>query len=158
MQRTPIIGLIAAGGFVAAVAAILTWRFYGSMTTIPVTVSVTLWAMTAVCVLLAWRVRDRKDNHGIGQDRSQLSPVSAAQYLVIGKASAWTGAIIGGAYVGIGSYIVPRAGDLIAAGDTGDPADTGTRPARRAGLRIRRNRPGGGGRVSRTTLRNSSTR
>lgn len=117
MQRTPIIGLIAAGGFVAAVTAILTWRFYGSMTTIPVTVSVTLWTMTAVCVLLAWRVRDRKDNHGIGQDRSQLSPVSAAQYLVIGKASAWTGAIIGGAYVGIGSYIVPRAGDLIAAGD-----------------------------------------
>ena len=36
---------------------------------------------------------------------------------MIGKASAWTGAIIGGAYVGIGSYIVPRAGDLIAAGD-----------------------------------------
>lgn len=117
MQRTPIIGLVAAGGFTAAVAAILTWRFYGSMMTIPVTVSVTLWVMAAVCVFLALRVRDRRENGGIGQDRSQLSPVTAAQYLVIGKASAWTGAIIGGAYVGMASYIVPRAGDLIAAAD-----------------------------------------
>lgn len=115
MQRTSTVALIAAGGFTAAVAAILTWRFYGSMTAIPVTVSVTLWLMTAVCVLLAWRVRDRKEDNGIGQDRSQLNPVTAAQFLVIGKASAWTGAIIGGAYVGIGSYILPRAGDLVAA-------------------------------------------
>jgi hypothetical protein len=117
VQRTPIAGLVAAGGFVAAVAAILTWSFYGSMTTIPVTVSVTLWTMAAVCVLLAWRVRDRKENSGIGQDRSQLSPVTAAQFLVIGKASAWTGALIGGAYVGMASFILPRADTLIAAAD-----------------------------------------
>lgn len=117
MQRTSIPALIAAGGVTAALAAILTWRFYGSMMTIPVTVSVTLWVMAAVCVFLALRVRDRRENGGIGQDRSQLSPVTAAQYLVIGKASAWTGAIIGGAYVGMASYIVPRAGDLIAAAD-----------------------------------------
>ncbi|AJE34096.1 hypothetical protein B842_11245 [Corynebacterium humireducens NBRC 106098 = DSM 45392] len=117
MQRTPIAGLVAAGGFVAAVTAILTWRFYGSMSTIPVTVSVTLWTMAAVCVLLAWRVRDRKENSGIGQDRSQLSPVTAAQFLVIGKASAWTGALIGGAYLGMASFILPRADTLIAAAD-----------------------------------------
>lgn len=117
MQRTSIPALVAAGGVTAALAAILTWRFYGSMMTIPVTVSVTLWVMAAVCVFLALRVRDRRENGGIGQDRSQLSPVTAAQYLVIGKASAWTGAIIGGAYVGMASYIVPRAGDLIAAAD-----------------------------------------
>lgn len=117
MQRTSIAGLIAAGGFTAAVTAILTWRFYGSMTTIPVTVSVTLWAMTAICVFLAWRVRDRKDDHGIGQDRSQLSPLTVAQYLVIGKASAWTGSIIGGVYTGMASYILPRADELIAAAD-----------------------------------------
>lgn len=117
MQKTSIAGLIAAGGFTAAVAAILTWRFYGSMTTIPVTVSVTLWVLAFVCVVLAWRVRDRKEDGGIGQDRSQLSPVTAAQFLVVGKAAAWTGAIIGGAYVGLATYILPRADDLIAASD-----------------------------------------
>ncbi|MDO5669842.1 MAG: DUF3180 domain-containing protein [Corynebacterium sp.] len=117
MKRTSIAALIAVGGFIAAVAAILTWRLYGSMTSIPVTVSVTLWVMTIVCIALAWRVRDRKGDGGIGQDRSQLSPVTAAQFLVIGKASAWTGAVIGGAYLGMATYIIPRAGDLIAAAD-----------------------------------------
>lgn len=117
MQRTPITGLIAAGGFTAAVAAILTWRFYGSMMTVPVTVSVFLWVMAAVCVYLAWKVRDRVAGGRIGQDRSQLNPLTAALFLVIGKASAWTGAIMGGAYVGIGSFIVPRLGELVAASD-----------------------------------------
>lgn len=117
MQRTPITGLIAAGGFAAAVAAILTWRFYGSMMTVPVTVSIFLWAMAAVCVYLAWKVRDQVAGGRIGQDRSQLNPLTAALFLVTGKASAWTGAIMGGVYVGIGSFILPRFGELSAASD-----------------------------------------
>lgn len=117
MQRTPIIGLVAAGGFTAAVAAILTWRFYGSMSTIPVNVSLTLWLMTAVCLVLAWKVRDRVADGRIGQDRSQLHPLTVALFLVIGKSSAWTGAIIGGGYLGVATYIVPRLGDLTAAAD-----------------------------------------
>ncbi|MDO5512052.1 DUF3180 domain-containing protein [Corynebacterium sp.] len=115
MQRTSLAALIGAGGFTAAAAAILTWRFYGSMTAIPVTVSVTLWVLAFVCLVLAWRVRDRKEDGGIGQDRSQLNPVTAAQFLVVGKAAAWTGAIVGGAYLGMATYIIPRAGELIAA-------------------------------------------
>ncbi|NLF91405.1 MAG: DUF3180 domain-containing protein [Corynebacterium marinum] len=117
MQRTPIIGLVAAGGFTAAVAAILTWRFYGSMSTIPVSVSLTLWLTAAVCLVLAWRVRDRLADGRIGQDRSQLNPLTAALFLVVGKASAWTGAIIGGGYLGVAMYIVPRLGELAAAAD-----------------------------------------
>ncbi|GAB2510369.1 hypothetical protein CATRI_11555 [Corynebacterium atrinae] len=117
MTRTPIIGLVAAGGFSAAVVAILTWGFYGSMMAIPVTVSVTLWALTALCVFLAWKVRSRLDEGRIGQDRSQLNPVMAAQFLVLAKASAWTGAIIGGGYVGMASYILPRIGELVAAAE-----------------------------------------
>ncbi|QGU05555.1 DUF3180 domain-containing protein [Corynebacterium comes] len=117
MQRTPIVGLVAAGGFTAAVAAILTWRFYGSMMTVPVTVSIFLWVMAAVCVYFAWKVRDQMAGGRIGQDRSQLNPLTAAMFLVIGKASAWTGAIVGGVYLGIGSFIVPQIGELAAAGD-----------------------------------------
>lgn len=117
MNRTSIGGLIAAGGFAAAVLAIITWTFYGSMIAIPVTVSVTLWVMAIVCVVLAWKVRERLEDGRIGQDRSQLNPVTAAQFLVIGKASAWTGAVVGGAYIGIGSYVIPRVDELIAAGD-----------------------------------------
>ena len=99
MERTPIIGLVAAGGFTAAVAAILTWRFYGSMMTVPVTVSVFLWTMAAVCVYFAWKVRDQVADGRVGQDRSQLNPLTVALFLVLAKASAWTGAKIGRAHV-----------------------------------------------------------
>lgn len=117
MKRTSVTALTATGGFVAAALAILTWGFYGSMMTIPATVSVTLWAMAIVCVFLALRVRDRKEDGRIGMDRSQLNPVTAAQFLLIGKASAWTGAIVGGAYLGIGTYVLPKSGELLAAAD-----------------------------------------
>ena len=117
MERTPIIGLVAAGGFTAAVAAILTWRFYGSMMTVPVTVSVFLWTMAAVCVYFAWKVRDQVADGRVGQDRSQLNPLTVVLFLVLAKASAWTGAIVGGAYLGVGSFVIPRLGELAAAGD-----------------------------------------
>ena len=116
MTRTSIGALIGTALFVAAAAAILTTRFYGSMLAIPATVSISLWAMALVCVLLTLKVRGAKeDEHGIGLDNSQLNPMTIAQFLLVGKASAWTGAIVGGAYVGMAVYVVPRAGELVAA-------------------------------------------
>lgn len=116
MTRTSISALIGTALFVAAAAAILTTRFYGSMLAIPATVSISLWAMALVCVLLTLKVRGAKDDeHGIGLDNSQLNPMTIAQFLLVGKASAWTGAIVGGAYVGMAVYVVPRAGELVAA-------------------------------------------
>lgn len=118
MKRTSISALIGTALFVAAAAAILTTRFYGSMLAIPATVSISLWAMALVCVLLTLKVRGAKDDeHGIGLDNSQLNPMTIAQFLLVGKASAWTGAIVGGAYVGIAVYVVPRAGELVAASE-----------------------------------------
>ena len=116
MTRTSISALIGTALFVAAAAAILTTRFYGSMLAIPATVSISLWAMALVCVLLTLKVRGAKeDEHGIGLDNSQLNPMTIAQFLLVGKASAWTGAIVGGAYAGMAVYVVPRAGELVAA-------------------------------------------
>lgn len=116
MKRTLISALVGVALFVAAAAAILTTRFYGSMLAIPATVSISLWAMALVCVLLTLKVRGAKeDEHGIGLDNSQLNPMTIAQFLLVGKASAWTGAIVGGAYAGMAVYVVPRAGELVAA-------------------------------------------
>lgn len=116
MKRTSISALVGVALFVAAAAAILTTRFYGSMLAIPATVSISLWAMALVCVLLTLKVRGAKeDEHGIGLDNSQLNPMTIAQFLLVGKASAWTGAIVGGAYAGMAAYVVPRAGELVAA-------------------------------------------
>ncbi|RNE49882.1 DUF3180 domain-containing protein [Corynebacterium alimapuense] len=117
MNQTSVPGLLAAGGFCAAFMAVFTWGFYGSMSGIPIAVSVTLWGMTVVCVILARKVRGRVERGEVGQDRSQLSPMTVAQFVVIAKASAWTGAIVGGAYLGIGVYVIPRVGQLTAASD-----------------------------------------
>lgn len=101
MNLTDIRALIATGGFFAAAAAILTWRFYGAIGGFSAAASVTLWAIAALCGYLGWRVRHAMKDDNIGQDRSQLNPVTAAQWLVIGKTSAWAGVIVGGAYLGI---------------------------------------------------------
>lgn len=117
MTRTPVLGLVATGGFIAVAMAVITWSFYGSMMSIPITFSLTMWIMSLVCVGFAWKVRDRLSERLIGQDRSQLNPVTAAMFLVLGKASAWTGAIVGGAYIGIATYVIPHVGDLVAASE-----------------------------------------
>lgn len=117
MQRTSTAMLIAVGGFIAAVSAILTWRFYGSMSTIPVAISLSLWVMAVICIFAGVKVRGRVEEGLIGQDRSQMNPLTIAQLMLVGRAGAWAGAIVGGIYVGISSHVIPRAGDLIAASE-----------------------------------------
>lgn len=118
MKRTSLGALIGTGVFFAAAAAILTTRFYGSMLHIPVTVSATLWLMAVICVALTWKVdQATEDEHGIGLDSSQLNPMTITQFMLVGKASAWTGAIVGGIYAGVAVYVIPNAGTLAAASD-----------------------------------------
>lgn len=117
MKRTSIPALVGTGGFSTLASVILVWGFYGRMTGVPVTVSITLWAMTAVCWYLGQKMKSRLADGRIGQDRSQLNPVTASQFLVLGKASAWTGAIVGGAYLGMAIHVLPRAAELTAAAD-----------------------------------------
>ena len=103
MKRTSLGALIGTGVFFAAAAAILTTRFYGSMLHIPV---------------LTWKVdQATEDEHGIGLDSSQLNPMTITQFMLVGKASAWTGAIVGGIYAGAAVYVIPNAGTLAAASD-----------------------------------------
>lgn len=117
MNRTSVRMLIAVGIFFACVGVILTWGFYGDMFAASLSASATLWILTFVCLAMAWHIRDRKEKGEIGMDRSQLSPLLAAQFLIVAKAAAWTGAVIGGTYVGIALYVIPRAGDLVAAAE-----------------------------------------
>ncbi|APT93279.1 hypothetical protein CPHO_10695 [Corynebacterium phocae] len=119
MKRTSLKALVAVAGFLVAAFAIVTPAFYGNIYSIPVTVSVTLWLMTVVCVMLAFKVRAAKkdDGLGIGLDRSQLNPMTVANFMLVGKASAWTGAVVAGAYGGIGCYVFPRVNELAAAAD-----------------------------------------
>src|SRR5699024_4394034 len=105
--------------FITLPVFILTRGFYGSMLAVPTTVSITLWAMAILCAGLAWKVHKAKgeDAHGIGLDRSQINPMTIARFMLVGKASAWTGTIVGAAYLGMALYVVPMAGQIAAAAD-----------------------------------------
>ncbi len=117
MKPTPLAGLVGVGGFFAAATLIVVQQFYASMVAVPTSVAVTLWALAVLCGLLAWSVRGKIADNRIGFDRSQLEPTWVANYLIIAKASAWTGAIFTGVYVGIGVYVIPRYTTLVAAAD-----------------------------------------
>ncbi|MFH0411578.1 DUF3180 domain-containing protein [Corynebacterium sp. L4756] len=119
MKKTSIPALVGIAVFITLAAYILTRGFYGSMFAIPTAVSITLWAMAILCGGLTFKVRKAKgeDAHGIGLDRSQLNPLTIAQFMLVGKASAWTGAIVGSAYLGIALYVVPMSGQIAAAAD-----------------------------------------
>ncbi|QPK79503.1 DUF3180 domain-containing protein [Corynebacterium lizhenjunii] len=108
MKRTPILGLAAAFGFMFAASYIVMPVLYSRL---PEPVSFTMWAMTVVCAVLAWRVK-RAGEHGIGLDNSQLNPITVANFMLVGRASAWTGALVGGASGGIVMYAGLQSGAL----------------------------------------------
>ena len=115
MKTTSITALVGVGGFCAAATLIVIQNLYNVMSTVPISVGLTLLIMAVLCCMLAWWVKGQIKENRIGFDRSQLEPTRVATFLIIGKTSAWTGAIFSGIYVGMGVYVIPRMGDLVAA-------------------------------------------
>lgn len=117
MSRTNVAALVGMAGFFAACALILVRRFYGSWQTVSVVWALPMWAMAALCIYLTVMVRRRREEGRVGLDRSQLNPLMVANFLVVGKASAWAGAVFGGWFIGTAVWVVPRLGTLAAAED-----------------------------------------
>lgn len=115
MNRTNVTALVGAAGFFAAAALILVRRFYGAWQTISLVWSLPLWAVAALCAFLAVMVRRRREEGRVGLDRSQINPMMMANFMVIGKASAWSGAILGGWFLGLAVWVLPRISTLAAA-------------------------------------------
>lgn len=100
---------------VAAVAAhVLTGTFLGSMP--PVGWGwVTLVIVALIDLLLALRIRSAIADGGVGQDRSQLHPLTVARSAALGQASAVLGSAAGGLGAGLTLYFLSRLGELAAA-------------------------------------------
>ena len=49
--------------------------------------------------------------------QAALNPMTITQFMLVGKASAWTGSIVGGIYAGIAVYVIPNVSTLAAASD-----------------------------------------
>lgn len=103
--------------FVAA--ALIGWvtavGFYGYLPPLRVSASVCLFLMAMGCVIAGWVVRKKISAGQVGQDRSQLSPLTVAQMAVTGRSVAWIGAVIGGAYAGVAVYVLLNSAHLLAA-------------------------------------------
>ena len=105
--------LAAAGAVLVGLAG--SWMFYGDLPPVKVSGSVAMWVFAALAVVLAVVVKHRVEDGRIGQDSSQLSPVFVARCAVLGMATAWIGAVVGGLYGGVTIYVLLRHSDLLAA-------------------------------------------
>lgn len=115
MTRTNTAELLAVAGFFAAAAVILVRRFYGAWQTVSPVWSLPLWGFALLCVFLTVMVRRRREEGRVGLDRSQMNPMMVANFMVVGKAAAWAGAIIGGWFLGVAVWVIPRVNVLAAA-------------------------------------------
>lgn len=115
MQKLSASVLIAVAGFVAAATVIIVSRNYGKFPNVPLIAIFTLALLAILDGYLARWVSKKIAEDKVGQDRSQLHPVVAARCVALAQASAWTGAIFGGFYLGFSFYLVPRMSDLAAA-------------------------------------------
>lgn len=100
---------------VAAVAAyVLTGTFLGSMP--PVGWAwVSLLVVAVVDLVWALRIRAAISDGTVGQDRSQMHPVTIAHAAALGQASAVLGAASGGLGAGLVLFFLPRLGELAVA-------------------------------------------
>jgi hypothetical protein len=104
---------LAVAGLVAAVLVHLLVRvLYGQLPAMPTFAGVTLLVLAVVEVVLAFSLRTRIRNPGEGKP---LQPLTAARAVALAKASSLLGAIMLGAWLGLGVYVLPRRAEITAA-------------------------------------------
>lgn len=101
---------------VTVAAYVLTGTFLGALTPIGFGWTMLL-AVAVIDVVLALRIRSAISNGGVGQDRSQMHPLTIARSAALGQASAVLGAAGTGAGAGLALYFLPRLGQLAVASD-----------------------------------------
>lgn len=107
----------------AALAWLLIDRFYGSMPQLPWLPPLTMIGLSIVEMVAARQTRVRIEHRaGAGP----VEPLLVARYVVLGKASALAGALFGGVYAGLTSWLLTQRGILEQAANDLPPAVAGT--------------------------------
>ena len=125
MKPTKISSLIAMAIAISLGVAILVYRFYGDLPPQSFGLHLLLATLAIAEFILSGWVKKRIDEGNIGQDRSQLHPLTVARILVFGMSSAWFGAMMTGFYLGYALYVLPEMSVLIAAQDDAPAVLTG---------------------------------
>ena len=104
---------LAVAGLVTAVLVHLLVRvLYGQIPRLPTFAGVTLLVLAIIEAALAFSLRTRIRNPREGRP---LQPLTAARAVALAKASSLLGAIMLGAWLGLGAYVLPRRAELLAA-------------------------------------------
>lgn len=104
-------------GVAVLFGVVITLSFYGHFPPIGWRNSAGFWGLAVVCVIAGWVIARRIADDNVGLDRSQISPLTVFNWMLVGRSAAWVGAIFSGFYVGVACYVLPQAGELVAARD-----------------------------------------
>lgn len=116
MRTTRVRDLAPVTGVAAVLSLAVISLVYGAIPPIPALAGLSLFVLAVIDAGLGVWVRRRiADENGIGQDDSQLHPILVLRFLVLGRATAFVGALFLGVAGGFAAYILPRRGDLSAA-------------------------------------------
>lgn len=114
VKPTRPLDLAALASMVGVVVYFFVRRDYGSMPPLPTLAGSTMVLFAAAEVVLGFNLRSRI------QRRPGAEPVealTAAKALLVAKASSLTAAVIGGAWLGVLAYVMPRQDEIDAASD-----------------------------------------
>jgi hypothetical protein len=116
MKPTRIPELAATFVVVAVVVYLLVKLSYSAMPALPTLAGVTLLVLAAIEAVLGFALKARIERR---PGTKPVEPLAAARAVALAKASALAGAVMGGAWLGLLSYLLPRRTVLAAAaGDT----------------------------------------
>ncbi|MFC9993142.1 DUF3180 domain-containing protein [Nocardia sp. NPDC127526] len=119
VKPTRVLDLSANVALAAAVAWIATNVAYSSFPPISVFSGASLIPVAVLEVVLAFVIRQRVENRGIGTDERQLHPITAARAVALAKASAQVGSLVAGIWLGFLIWLLPERSELRAvAADT----------------------------------------
>jgi hypothetical protein len=111
--------LIAATVVAALVAYLLVVQLYRWFPPLTVWTGISLLLVAAAEAGWGFHTRSKITQGQIGDGAGRLHPLAVARSLVIGKASAWVGAVVLGWWIGVLAYLLPRRDALqVAADDT----------------------------------------
>lgn len=126
MKPTSPIALIVSAVVIALASWMILARFFGALGARSWWDLGFPWVLTAVCVAAARWIKSVLEEGRVGQDRSQVQPLTLSRWLVVGTSSAWLGAILGGLYAGGVLWAVPKWSELAAAQHDGPIMIVGT--------------------------------
>ncbi|MRH90427.1 DUF3180 family protein [Nocardia sp. SYP-A9097] len=115
VRPTRVLDLCANVALAALVAWIATNVAYSSFPPITVFSGASLLPVAVLEVVLAFVIRARVENRGIGDGPRQLHPITAARAVALAKASTQVGSLVGGIWLGFLIWLLPQRGDMRAA-------------------------------------------